>query len=192
MRTGRIVSEHPKRCRTALVYWQYSIWCHPCSIFLFFVLISMWFQSVVQPGHAECCWHCEGTVLTKGFGGPGKICLFLCLPCPTPFPPQYLYSEILAEICAPLSALSHKAATWRWFNPSGCSPTCLAGMESIGIEGGPILLSVLVSMWQSLPSFALMPVPQKSCVVTSVLQGGSSIFNNYVLFLMMLHYIRIF
>lgn len=117
MRTGRIVSEHPKRCRTALVYWQYSIWCHPCLIFLFFILISMWFQSVVQPGHAECCWHCEGTVLTKGFGGPGKICLVLCLPCPTPFPPQYLYSEILAEICAPLSALSHKAATWRWFNP---------------------------------------------------------------------------
>lgn len=57
-------------------------------------------------GIAEWCWKCEGAVLMKGFGGLVKLCLFLSLTCPTPFPPQYLYPDIFVEICAPLSALS--------------------------------------------------------------------------------------
>lgn len=135
---------------------------------------------------------CEGAVLMKGYGGLVKLCLFFSLPCPTPFPPQYLYSEMLVEISAPLSALLIRQLPEGGLILTGCSPPCLASMESIRIEGGLLLLLILISTWESLSSFSLMPVPQKSCVVTSVLQGRSSIFANYVLYLMMLHYVRIF
>lgn len=68
---------------------------------------------------------------------------------------------------------------------AGCPPTCLAHVESVRTE------FVLISMQESLPSFSLIPVPWKSCVVTTVLQGVSSIFTKHVLCLMMLHYVKI-
>lgn len=96
------------------------------------------------------------------------------------------------NLCSLVSSFLIKHLPEGGLTLAGCSPTCLASMESIRTEGGPLLLFILVSMWESLPSFSLMPVPRKPCVVISVLQGGSSIFTNYILFLMTLHNVRIF
>lgn len=153
----------------------------------------MWLQCVVQPGHVECCWEVWRRSADERVWGLSQALpvLFSSMSYSISATVFILWNAC-RDFCSLVSSLLIRQLPEGGLILTGCSPPCLASMESIRIEGGPLLLLILISTWESLPSFSLMPVPQKSCVVTSVLQGRSSIFTNYVLCLMMLHYVRIF